>query len=79
MNDEEKIRYHRKQLETAKAEYHKLGGMKNQLEKRLKDEFGITVEQAEKQLLLLAKEKEVLQKRFDKKMLELDENYSRLM
>ena len=79
MNDEDKIKFYRKQLETAKAEYHKLDGMKNQLEKRLKDEFDITPEQAEKQLIQLGKEKEILQKRFDKKMSELDENYSRLV
>lgn len=79
MNDEDKLKFYRKQLETVKAEYHKLDGMRNQLEKRLVDEFGVSPEQAKKQLPQLIKEKEVLQKRFDKKVSELDENYSELL
>ena len=74
---EAEIKNYRKQINEAKQEVNRLEGSKRTLLKRLKEEFGyVSMEDAEKKLVALKKERDVKYKSFEEKMREIQKVFS---
>ena len=74
---EAEIKNYRKQINEAKQEVNRLEGSKRTLLKRLKEEFGyVSMEDAERKLVALKKERDVKYKSFEEKMREIQKVFS---
>jgi len=76
MDQEEKLRHYKGEIDKAKVELNQLEGEEKSLLAGLKDDYGISsVKEAEKKLKQLHDEEGQLQKELDRKLSEIEKNY----